>query len=166
MIRRPPRSTLSSSSAASDVYKRQAQDWARRLARYDDPSAATSGGGLPGLVHLFDILGFDRATMDASTIVSSWQRSTGPNVPLGVCDDGTFVFDLVADGPHGLVGGTTGSGKSELLRSLVAGLAARVDPQHLTFILIDFKGGAAFATLDQLLHTCLLYTSPSPRDRG
>ena len=130
-----------------------AQDWARRLARYDDPSAATSGGGLPGLVHLFDVLGFDRETMDASTIVESWQRSTGPDVPLGVCDDGTFVFDLVADGPHGLVGGTTGSGKSELLRSLVAGLAARVDPQHLTFILIDFKGGAAFATLDQLPHT-------------
>ena len=139
-----------------------AQDWARRLARYDDPSAATSGGGLPGLVHLFDILGFDRATMDASTIVSSWQRSTGPNVPLGVCDDGTFVFDLVADGPHGLVGGTTGSGKSELLRSLVAGLAARVDPQHLTFILIDFKGGAAFATLDQLLHTIGILSNLEP----
>ena len=104
-------------------------------------------------MHLFDILGFDRETMDASTIVESWHRSTGPNVPLGVCDDGTFVFDLVEDGPHGLVGGTTGSGKSELLRSLVAGLAARVDPQHLTFILIDFKGGAAFATLDQLPHT-------------
>ena len=36
---------------------------------------------------------------------------------------------------------------------MVAGLAARVDPQHLTFILIDFKGGAAFTTLDQLPHT-------------
>ena len=64
-----------------------------------------------------------------------------------------FGIDLVRDGPHGLVGGTTGSGKSEFLRSLVAGLAARNDPTRLTFILIDFKGGAAFKTCERLPHT-------------
>lgn len=149
----PSQSECTTHVTAAGVDADTARDWARRLARYDDPSVTTSGGGLPGLVHLFDVLGFNRTTMDASTIVDSWHRSTDPDVPLGVCDDGTFVFDLVKDGPHGLVGGTTGSGKSELLRSLVAGLAARVDPQHLTFILIDFKGGAAFASLNQLPHT-------------
>ena len=64
-----------------------------------------------------------------------------------------FGIDLVRDGPHGLVGGTTGSGKSEFLRSMVAGLAARNDPTRLTFILIDFKGGAAFKTCERLPHT-------------
>ena len=59
-------------------------------------------------------------------------------------DSGAFTLDLVKDGPHGLVGGTTGSGKSEFLRSLVAGLAAHHDPSRLNFILVDFKGGAAF----------------------
>ena len=49
------------------------------------------------------------------------------------------------DGPHGLVAGTTGSGKSELLRSLVAALAAGNGPEQLNFVLIDYKGGSAFA---------------------
>ena len=64
-----------------------------------------------------------------------------------------YTLDLVKDGPHGLVGGTTGSGKSEFLRSLVAGLAAHNDPTRLNFILIDFKGGAAFKACERLPHT-------------
>ena len=54
-------------------------------------------------------------------------------------------LDLDSDGPHALIAGTTGSGKSELLRTLVASLAAGCAPDHLTFVLIDFKGGSAFA---------------------
>ena len=69
-----------------------------------------------------------------------------------------FGIDFVADGPHGLVGGTTGSGKSELLRSMVAGLAASVDPDHLTFVLIDFKGGSAFDECARLPHTVGMVT--------
>ena len=69
-----------------------------------------------------------------------------------------FAIDFVADGPHGLVGGTTGSGKSELLRTLVAGLAASVDPDHLTFVLIDFKGGSAFDECARLPHTVGMVT--------
>ena len=68
-------------------------------------------------------------------------------------ESGPMTLDLVKDGPHGLVGGTTGSGKSEFLRSLVAGLAARNDPTRLNFILIDFKGGAAFDACERLPHT-------------
>ena len=68
-------------------------------------------------------------------------------------DSGAFTLDLVKDGPHGLVGGTTGSGKSEFLRSLVAGLAAHNDPSRLNFILVDFKGGAEFKTCERLPHT-------------
>ncbi|MEJ7582904.1 MAG: FtsK/SpoIIIE domain-containing protein [Acidimicrobiales bacterium] len=67
-------------------------------------------------------------------------------------------LDLVRDGPHGLVAGTTGSGKSELLRSLVAGLAVASPPDHLAFVLIDFKGGSAFDQCALLPHTVGLVT--------
>lgn len=79
-------------------------------------------------------------------------------VPLGLDPDGVPVtLDLreAAEGgvgPHGLVVGATGSGKSELLRTLVVGLAARHPPSELTFVLIDFKGGATFAEVAALPH--------------
>ena len=72
--------------------------------------------------------------------------------PLGVADDGVVDVDLVADGPHVLVAGTTGSGKSELLRSLVAGLAALHPPSEVGFLLVDYKGGSAFDACAELPH--------------
>jgi S-DNA-T family DNA segregation ATPase FtsK/SpoIIIE len=77
-------------------------------------------------------------------------------VPVGVTATGDpLVLDLkeAAEGgigPHGLVVGATGSGKSELLRTTVAGLAATHPPDQLAFVLVDFKGGAAFADLAPL----------------
>ena len=62
-------------------------------------------------------------------------------------------------GPHGVLVGATGSGKSELLRSLVAGLAARHAPEELAFVLVDYKGGAAFADLSRLPHVAGLITN-------
>jgi DNA segregation ATPase FtsK/SpoIIIE, S-DNA-T family len=62
-------------------------------------------------------------------------------------------------GPHGILVGATGSGKSELLRSLVAGLAATHEPESLAFVLVDYKGGAAFAELARLPHTAGLITN-------
>ncbi len=72
--------------------------------------------------------------------------------PIGVHGAGPVVLDLVRDGPHALVGGTTGSGKSELLLSLVASLAAVNRPDELAFLLVDYKGGAAFAECADLPH--------------
>ncbi len=72
---------------------------------------------------------------------------------IGRSADGTVDIDLVRDGPHGLIAGTTGAGKSELLRTLVVSLAAAVSPEHLSFVLIDFKGGATFDTCTRLPHT-------------
>jgi S-DNA-T family DNA segregation ATPase FtsK/SpoIIIE len=62
------------------------------------------------------------------------------------------IVDLVADGPHALVGGTTGSGKSELLVAWVLAMADRRSPDEVTFLLVDFKGGAAFAPLARVPH--------------
>jgi S-DNA-T family DNA segregation ATPase FtsK/SpoIIIE len=72
--------------------------------------------------------------------------------PIGVSEDGAFSIDLVRDGPHALIGGTTGSGKSELLRSMVAAMATVADPDHLTFVLIDYKGGSSFDECARLPH--------------
>ncbi len=66
--------------------------------------------------------------------------------------DGVVVVDLVDDGPHAVVAGMTGSGKSELLVSWVLALCARHSTREVTFLLADFKGGTAFARLASLPH--------------
>ncbi len=86
-------------------------------------------------------------------------------MPVGVGPAGDpLVLDLkeAAEGglgPHGLVVGATGSGKSELLRTIVAGLAATHPPDQLAFVLVDFKGGAAFADLAPLPQVAGLITN-------
>ncbi len=63
-----------------------------------------------------------------------------------------MAIDLAVDGPHAVVGGTTGSGKSELLVAWIAALARRHDPADLAVLLVDFKGGASFEALRGLRH--------------
>jgi len=77
-----------------------------------------------------------------------------PAVGIG----GRLSIDLVRDGPHAIVGGTTGSGKSELLISWVLAMAAESSPDDVTFLLVDFKGGSAFANLADLPHTVGIIT--------
>lgn len=66
--------------------------------------------------------------------------------------DEPIDLDLVRDGPHAVVGGTTGSGKSELLIAWVAAMAEGRSTEEVTFLLVDFKGGASFAALAGLAH--------------
>ncbi|MGI8762154.1 MAG: type VII secretion protein EccCa [Jatrophihabitantaceae bacterium] len=86
-------------------------------------------------------------------------------VPIGVGTTGQPVeLDIKESaqggmGPHGLVIGATGSGKSELLRTLVLGLALTHSSEVLNFVLVDFKGGATFASLDVLPHTSAVITN-------
>src|SRR5699024_2830427 len=123
---------------------------ARRLSQFEDPELVVPGASLPSLIRLPELLDVDE--LNAETIQDLWQ-SPGMSTPVGVSEKGPLSLDIVKDGPHGLVGGTTGSGKSEFLRSFIAGLAARNSPEMLSFILIDFKGGAAFKAAERLPHT-------------
>lgn len=85
-------------------------------------------------------------------------------VLLGFNDRREPVFvDLVSDGPHALVAGSTGSGKSELLRTLISNLASRYRPEQVQFLLVDFKGGASFQAFEQLPHTLELLTDLEPQ---
>ena len=142
---------------------RLAASAARRLARQIggqvDPELTTSGGNLPDLLNLTDLIGVGRPTAD--TIVRRW-AAAGPTpvpaAPIGATAEGPLVIDWAGDGPHALLAGTTGAGKSELLRSLVASLAVSVDPEHLNFVLIDYKGGSAFDACAGLPHTVGMVT--------
>ncbi len=132
---------------------------ARAMARWDDPELAAAGGQVPDLVRLLPLLGMD--DVDAARVASQWaDTDIDPGAPatIGADGNGPVTLQLRSDGPHGLVGGTTGSGKSELLRSMIASMAARVDPDHLVFVLVDYKGGSAFDTCAQLPHTVGMVT--------
>lgn len=83
-------------------------------------------------------------------------------VPVGLDVDGVATVDLVAHGPHALIGGTTGSGKSEFLRTLALGWAAEQSPAQLQLLFVDFKGGATFAGLLALPHAVGLVTDLDP----
>jgi S-DNA-T family DNA segregation ATPase FtsK/SpoIIIE len=96
---------------------------------------------------------------DVAQVLARWApvgRSTTAVLGLGV--DGPFVVDLARHGPHALVAGTTGAGKSELLQTLIASLAAGNRPDELNVLLIDFKGGAAFGPCMRLPHTVGMVT--------
>jgi S-DNA-T family DNA segregation ATPase FtsK/SpoIIIE len=107
----------------------------------------------------------DLDTLDPSRV---WPRAEGPDrlrVPIGIAEDGSRVeLDIKESaqggmGPHGLLIGATGSGKSELLRTLVLALAITHSSEVLNFVLVDFKGGATFLGLDGLPHTSAVITN-------
>ncbi|BCJ35639.1 type VII secretion protein EccC [Actinocatenispora thailandica] len=108
----------------------------------------------------------DAATFDVDAL---WhQRGPQRNrlaVPIGVTDGGEVIeLDLKESaqggmGPHGLLIGATGSGKSELLRTLVCALTATHSSEILNLVLVDFKGGATFLGMDHLPHTSAVITN-------
>lgn len=93
--------------------------------------------------------------------------ATGPRETLeariGVGPGGVAVsIDLLRDGPHALVAGTTGSGKSELLQTLILTLALTRSPDELAVALVDFKGGASFGACARLPHVVGQVTDLDP----
>jgi S-DNA-T family DNA segregation ATPase FtsK/SpoIIIE len=117
--------------------------------------------GVPDRCSLTDLL-----PSGQRRILRRWDEPTlhnGLRAPLGRGHDGWVSFDFKVDGPHLLVGGTTGSGKSELLRTLIASLALNYPPDHTTFFFFDFKGGSGLRPLAGLPHCVGLLTDLGPQ---
>jgi S-DNA-T family DNA segregation ATPase FtsK/SpoIIIE len=99
-------------------------------------------------------LSFCRETFSWRWVVHRWilPRQTTMDVPIGMTSGGVINLDLQRHGPHALIGGTTGSGKSVLLQAWCTSLATHNSPRELTFVFLDFKGGSTFRLLHQLPH--------------
>ncbi|WP_125609623.1 FHA domain-containing protein [Specibacter cremeus] len=127
-----------------------------RYARIVAPAARTTGGDFTPLAG---------ATLpgqaSAAAVGAAWSAARGRSlspVRLGNGTDAPVMFDFRRDGPHLLVGGTTGSGKSEFLRTLVGALALAHSPADVQFVFLDFKGGAGLGPLRQFPHGTALVT--------
>ncbi|MBK8758238.1 MAG: FHA domain-containing protein [Actinomycetales bacterium] len=123
---------------------------------------------LPSAVSFVTLAGPELAT-SPQAVIERWTESrsilTGPyagepnrrpanlRALIGQSALGAFSVDLRSEGPHALVGGTTGAGKSELLQAWILGMAAAHSPQRVTFLLVDYKGGSAFRECASLPHT-------------
>ena len=135
-----------------------ARDVGLALAPVVDHTTATAlGGGIPVVSRLPDLLGMPEPNAEA--VVRRWAHpAPGLDAVVGQAADGPFHIDLRQDGPHGLIAGITGSGKSELLQSFVVSLAASYPPEKLNFLFVDYKGGTAFSSCTELPHAVGMVT--------
>lgn len=157
-----------------------AEDLARRLAPVVDVSMREeTDSDIPRSVSLLSLVGPELAA-EPERVLERWVENrsilSGPRAVgaemlgrpgnlralIGQNATGPHVLDLRVHGPHALVGGTTGAGKSEMLQSWIMAMALSNSPQRLTFLLVDYKGGSAFSDCVALPHTVGLVTDLSP----
>ncbi len=155
----------------------EVQSWARQLSPVVDAgSLIHDDSDLPRSVSFLTLAdpGLGR---DAKAVVERWRESDSLSryrkpgsrrkagtlrALIGQSSAGPLTVDLRSDGPHALVGGTTGSGKSELLQTWVLATAAAHSPERVTFLFVDYKGGSAFGECVNLPHSVGLVTDLSP----
>jgi S-DNA-T family DNA segregation ATPase FtsK/SpoIIIE len=149
----------------------EAEAVARRLAplrlavaaNTDEKASSRDPGASMDLASLLDL--GDPRSLEVTTAWAPRPHRDRLRITIGVGQQGQPVdIDLKESaqdgmGPHGLLIGATGSGKSELLRTLVLGLASTHSSETLNFVLIDFKGGATFARMDRLPHVAAFITN-------
>lgn len=104
---------------------------------------AAEAGTIPSKYSFFEMLGVNSASeIDLAARWAAADTKNGFKAPIGIGLTGLVYMDMNEDGPHGLVAGTTGSGKSEMIVSYLLALVTLFSPEDLALIVIDFKGGA------------------------
>ncbi|MFF0342963.1 type VII secretion protein EccCa [Kribbella sp. NPDC004875] len=143
-----------------------AEGIARELAPVRLSAESLEEDGQTDDVDFMGLIGInDVARLDFNHLWQPRSERTFLRVPLGVDDTGEVVLvDLkesaqLGMGPHGLCVGATGSGKSEVLRTMVMALMATHSPEDLSFVLVDFKGGASFAPFERVPHVAGIITN-------
>ena len=163
----------------STLASAEAETFAKSLSAVSDASAvALDESDIPKSIALLSLLGHDMSE-SADAVIDRWRQndSMHDRTPgaeptprragklralVGQASVDAMHLDLRAQGPHALVGGTTGSGKSEFLQAWVLGMAAEYSPDRVTFLFVDYKGGSAFAECVQLPHCVGLVTDLTP----
>jgi DNA segregation ATPase FtsK/SpoIIIE, S-DNA-T family len=146
------------------------QEKMRDFSRQLEPVDIKRGYGstLASTVTLLEML--NATTLDELQAMAreNWQRSMDPTQAdwlssavglLSGNDPRVLKYSAKADGVHGVIAGSTGSGKSELLMTMIVGLALNYNPDVLNFVLIDYKGGAAFEPFKRLPHKVDIVTN-------
>lgn len=136
------------------VSDREMQEMAIMLSPIYSEEISLESGLVKSLTffEMLDISSPDDIDLDLNWRSSGTERSLA--APLGISTKGIVSLDLheMREGPHGLVAGTTGSGKSELLQSYVISMAVKYHPYDVAFMIIDFKGGGMANQLRGLPH--------------
>jgi len=135
-------------------------------------------GKVPSMVTLFELYGYNTEKVNNGTvrqsILDSWTAIDKNDitrnlcVPVGKNEHGEMFLDLYekADGPHMLVAGTTGSGKSETIITYLIGLCMKFSPMDLNLMLVDMKGGGFSDRLGKLPHCVGEVTDTAGEDEG
>ncbi len=139
--------------AVAQVGEVAADAAARRLAGLR-PTVSETRALDSGTVHLVDLIERSSAQpLDGAEVAQRWASiSPRTDVLVGVAAGTPMRIDLVRDGPHGLVGGTSGSGKTEFLKTLFCSLALNNHPDDLSIVVVDFKGGVDHEAIKPLPH--------------
>ncbi|MDQ2706942.1 MAG: FtsK/SpoIIIE domain-containing protein [Actinomycetota bacterium] len=156
-----------STACPEGLSRNTAERLARALAPMRDRlTLAATQNAIPYPVRFLDLLGV--ATPTADDVLTSWKAQPGPttDVVLGADASGPVTVDLARQGPHTMLGGATGAGKSILLQTLVTSLLLANRPDELNLVLVDFKGGGAFLPFQHCPHVVGLIrsTGETPAD--